>query len=387
MENFTFNNPTKLIFGRDTLDELKTEIPKYGSRILITYGGGSIKRNGIYDRTLDLLAALDMQIFELSGIEANPRLTTVYEGITLCREEKIDFILAIGGGSVIDATKAIAVGALYEGDVWDIITGQDEAKKALPFGTVLTIAATGSEMNPISVITNWETKEKLLWTSPYVYPTFSILDPVHTFSVPKEQTIYGAVDIMSHAMEHYFSAASNTPLNERMVESLLTTVMEATPKVLANPEDYEGRATLLFCGTMAFNGVLNQGMNGDWSTHVIEHAVSAVYDIPHGGGIGIIFPHWIHHHLDTTEKKMKQLAIRVFEVDPVGKSDREIAEEGLKRLRQTWDQFGAPNRLMDYQIDDQRLLEMASKAAPSGRIGGFAPSTLEDVTEILKSSL
>ncbi|MBD1373921.1 iron-containing alcohol dehydrogenase [Hazenella sp. IB182357] len=387
MDNFMFHNPTKLIFGRDTLQSLKAEIPQYGSRVLVTYGGGSIKRNGIYDQAMKLLAEMDAQVFELSGIEPNPRLSSVHKGIALCKEEKIDFILAIGGGSVIDATKAIAAGARYEGDIWEIITKKETAKQALPFGTVLTLAATGSEMNAGSVITNWETQEKIGWGAPCVYPQFSILDPSHTFSVPKDQTIYGIVDMMSHALEHYFSGSPHTPYNERMVEGLLTTVMETAPHALANLEDYESRETLLFCGTMALNGVINQGMNGDWATHSIEHAVSAVYDIPHGGGLAIIFPNWIRYNLDVTEAKMKQLAIRVFGVDPASKTDREIAEEGIDRLRQFWSEIGAPSRLADYDIDDKHLTEMAEKAAPSGKVGRFASCSTEDVEKILTMCL
>ncbi|MCS1350390.1 iron-containing alcohol dehydrogenase [Mechercharimyces sp. CAU 1602] len=387
MDNFTFHNPTKLIFGKDTLSSIKEEIPRFGKRVLLVYGGGSIKRNGIYERTLRYLADIGAEVTELSGIEPNPRLSSVHKGVELCHKHNINFILAIGGGSVIDATKAIAAGSHYDGDVWDIITKKAEAKSALPFGTVLTLAATGSEMNPGSVITNWETKEKIGWGAPCVYPQFSILDPTHTISVPKNQTIYGIVDMMSHALEHYFSASPNTPYNERMVESLLKTVMEISPTILADLENYEARETLLFCGTMALNGVINQGMNGDWATHGIEHAVSAVYDIPHGGGLAIIFPNWIRFNLDKTAPKMKQLAIRVFDVDPADKSDREIAEEGLERLRAFWKEIGAPSRLADYNIDDSQLEIMAQKATPSETVGRFVKCTQADVKEILRMSL
>jgi alcohol dehydrogenase YqhD (iron-dependent ADH family) len=387
MQSFVFHNPTKLIFGRDTLPALKEEVPKYGKKVLLVYGGGSIKRNGIYDRTMELLREIGAEVLELSGVEPNPRLTTVQKGIDICRREKVDFLLAVGGGSVIDATKAIAVGAVYEGNVWDIITRKAEAPGALPLGVVLTLAATGSEMNSGSVITNWETKEKLGWGSPHVYPRFSILDPVHTFTVPRDHTVYGIVDIMSHALEHYFSHAPNVPYNERMVEGLLATVIETAPKLLEDLENYEYRETILFCGTMALNGVLSQGMTGDWGTHRIEHAVSAVYDIPHGGGLAIIFPNWIRYVLDVATPKMKQLAVRVFGVDPAGKTDREIAEEGVERLRAFWSSIGAPSRLADYGIDDSQLELMAEKAAAGGLVGRFRPLQKEDVLEILKMSL
>src|SRR5690625_1664689 len=204
MDNFTFSNPTKLIFGKGQVDQLKTEIPQYGKRVLLIYGGGSIKKNGLYEQVVNLLEKIDAEVFELSGVEPNPRLSTAQKGIDICKNKNIDFILAVGGGSVIDCTKLIAAGATYDGDPWDIVTSKSPATNALPFGTVLTLAATGSEMNPSSVITNWDTKEKLGWGSSYVYPKFSILDPVNTYTVPKDQTVYGMVDIMSHVFEHYF---------------------------------------------------------------------------------------------------------------------------------------------------------------------------------------
>lgn len=387
MQDFVFHNPTRYIFGRNTLAQLKDEVPKYGKKILLVYGGGSIKKNGIYDQTLSYLNEANIEVHELAGVEPNPRLSTVHRGVEICKKEKIDFLLAVGGGSVIDATKAIAVGAKYDGDVWDIITKKVEPTDALPLGTVLTLAATGSEMNSGSVITNWETKEKLGWGSPLVFPKFSILDPKHTITVPRDQTIYGIVDIMSHVLEHYFSPAPNVPYNERMAEGLLTTVMETAPRLLQDLENYELRETILFCGTMALNGVISQGMRGDWGTHGIEHAVSAVYDIPHGGGLAIIFPNWIRYNLDQTTPKMKQLAIRVFGVNPEGKTDREIAEEGIDQLRAFWNSIGAPSRLADYDIDDRQLEIMAEKAVGKGTVGDFVPLKQQDVYEILKMCL
>ncbi|MBA4494458.1 iron-containing alcohol dehydrogenase [Paenactinomyces guangxiensis] len=387
MDTFVFHNPTKLIFGKGKLPALKEEVPVYGKKVLLVYGGGSIKRNGIYHETLQYLEEIDAEVLELAGVEPNPRLTTVQRGVEICKQEKVDFLLAVGGGSVIDATKAIAVGAKYDGNVWDIITKKVQPVDALPFGTVLTLAATGSEMNSGSVITNWETKEKLGWGTPLVYPKFSVLDPVHTFTVPRDQTVYGIVDMMSHALENYFSHSPNVPLQERMTESLLSTVIETAPKLLEDLENYEHRETIMFCGTMALNGMISQGMFGDWGTHGIEHAVSAVYDIPHGGGLAIIFPNWIRYNLDETTPKMKQLAVRVFNIDPAGKTDRQIAEEGIDQLRQFWSRIGAPSRLSDYGIDDSKLELMAQKAVDSGRVGRFKPLNKEDVLEILKMSL
>ena len=299
MENFTYQNPTKLIFGKGQLDQLKNEIPSYGNKVLFVYGGGSIKRNGLYDQVIGKLKEIHVKVFELSGVEPNPRISTVRKGVEICKTEGIDFILAVGGGSTIDCTKAIAAGAKYDGDAWDIVTKKTIVKEALPFGTVLTLAATGSEMNSGSVITNWETNEKYGWGSPHVYPRFSILDPVNTFTVPRNQTIYGIVDMMSHTFENYFHTTEHTDFQDRMCESLLKTVIETAPKLLDNLEDYEHRATMLYCGTMALNGMISMGYRGDWATHNLEHAVSAVYDIPHGGGLAILFPNWMKHVLSS----------------------------------------------------------------------------------------
>lgn len=388
MDNFIFHNPTKLIFGRGQLARLPKELARYGQRVLLVYGGGSIKRSGLYDQVVAVLREAGAQVHELPGVEPNPRLSTVRKGVEICKREQIDFILAVGGGSVLDCTKAIAVGAKYEGDVWDIITRKGRATGAVPFGTVLTLAATGSEMNPGSVITNWETQEKLGWGAPpYSFPAFSILDPVNTFTVPRDQTVYGVVDMMVHALEDYFHANPNTPLQDRWTEGLLRTVIEAAPKAVANPEDFEARETLLYCGTMALNGILGMGTDGDWATHSIEHAVSAFYDIPHGGGLAILFPNWMKYCLDANPGRFAQLAVRVFDVAAAGRSDREVGLEGIERLRQFWTSIGAPARLADYQIGADQIPAMAAKAAPRGEIGGFRKLTPADVAQIYEMSL
>jgi alcohol dehydrogenase len=387
MQNFTFWNPTKLIFGKGQLEQLKQEIPHYGKKVLVVYGGGSIKRSGLYDKVINLLNEIDAQVFELPGVEPNPRITTARKGVEICKSEGIDVLLAVGGGSVIDCTKLIAAGAKYDGDAWDLVTRKAAVKEALPFGTVLTLAATGSEMNSGSVITNWETNEKYGWGSPFTFPKFSILDPVHTFSVPRDQTIYGIVDMMSHVLEHYFHLEENTLFQDRMCESLLITVMETAPKLLENLESYEHRATILYSGTMALNGILNMGYRGDWATHNLEHAVSAVYDIPHGGGLAILFPHWMKHNLKVKPERFKQLAVRVFGVDPEGKSDEEAGLEGIQKLREYWNSIGAPARLADYNIDDSKLEIMADRAMVYGEFGNFTKLNREDVLTIYRESL
>ncbi|MDQ1001031.1 alcohol dehydrogenase YqhD (iron-dependent ADH family) [Neobacillus niacini] len=387
MQNFTFWNPTKLIFGKGQLEQLKSEIPRYGQKVLVVYGGGSIKRSGLYDKVINLLNEIDAQVFELPGVEPNPRITTARKGVEICKNEGIDVLLAVGGGSVIDCTKLIAAGAKYDGDAWDLVTRKAEVNEALPFGTVLTLAATGSEMNSGSVITNWETNEKYGWGSPYTFPKFSILDPVHTFSVPRDQTIYGIVDMMTHVLEHYFHLEENTLFQDRMCESLLITVMETAPKLLENLESYEHRATILYSGTMALNGILNMGYRGDWATHNLEHAVSAVYDIPHGGGLAILFPHWMKHNLKVKPERFKQLAVRVFGVNTEGKSAEEAGLEGIQKLRNYWNSIGAPARLADYNIDDNKLELMADRAMVYGEFGNFTKLNREDVLTIYRESL
>lgn len=389
MENFIYHNPTKLIFGKGQIEKLAGEVQPYGSRILIVYGGGSIKRNGIYDRVLEELKKINAEVFELSGVEPNPRISTVRKGVRICREQRIDFILAIGGGSTIDCSKAIAVGAVTDADMWDVVTKKEKPAGALPFGTILTLAATGSEMNSGSVITNWETNEKHGWGSPYTYPKFSILDPVHTFSVPRDQTIYGLVDMMSHVLEHYFHHEENTPIQDRWCEGILLTPIDVGPKLLADPENYAYRSTAMLGGTLALNNMLNLGYRGDWATHNLEHAVSAVHDIPHGGGLAILFPNWMRHVLDENNvHRFKQLAVRVFDVDTIGKSDKVVALEGIDKLREFWNELGAPSSLTDYDIDESTLEEMAEKTVVANpTFGNYRALTKKDSLEIFKESL
>lgn len=387
MRKFEFYNPTKLIFGQGTLEALKTEVPKYGKNVLLMYGGGSIKRSGLYDKVMAELSAIDAVVTELSGVEPNPRLSTVHKGVELCHEHNIDLILAVGGGSVLDCAKAVAVGAKYEGDMWDFVERKAAAQDALPLGTVLTMAATGSEMNSGSVITNEVTKEKMGWGSVYAFPAFSILDPENTFTLPRDQTVYGMVDIMSHVLEHYFHTDGNTPVQDGFCETLLRTVIETAPKLIEDLNNYELRETIMYCGTMALNGMVSMGFAGDWATHNIEHAVSAVYDIPHGGGLAILFPQWMKYNLDTDPARFRKLAVNVFGVDPAGKTDKEIGLEGIEALRSFWDSIGAPKTLADYDIDDSEIGSMADKAVRFGPFGNFRKLDREDVVEIYKMAL
>lgn len=386
MNIFLQHNPTKLYFGQGQISQLSTEIgPK---KVLVVYGGGSIKQNGVYEDVIEELKKAQATIFELPDVEQNPRLTTVHRGVEICKSQNIDILLAVGGGSVIDCTKAIAIGAKYDGDVWDLITRKAPIESALPIGTVLTLAATGSEMNPISVISNWETKDKLGWGSPLVFPRFSILDPTYTFSVSRKQTVYGIVDSMSHALEHYFHRTKNTPMIDGFIESLLRTAIETGPKLLDDLTSYDHRETMMYISTTAFNETLSNGTDGgDWATHRIEHAISAVYDIPHGGGLAILFPHWLEHVLEEDPSRAKMLAMNVFGISSEGKSDLEVAREGAKALRAFWDSLEAPNRLSNYDINDTDIELIIDKTFIKPGVGVYKELDRESVKDILIRSL
>ena len=387
MNDFTFYNPVKLIFGKDQLTKLATELPSYGKKLLVVYGGGSIKRNGLYDELMVVLNDIGMEVHELSGVEPNPRVSTARKGAEICKKHGIDVLLAVGGGSVIDCTKLIACAAKYDGDAWDFVSKKATPTEALPFGTVLTLAATGSEMNAGSVITNEETQEKYGWGSPLSFPKFSVLDPTYTMSVPKDQTIYGIVDMMSHIFEQYFNEATNTPVQDEMCEGVLRAIIENGPKLVEDLGSYELRETILIAGTLGLNGFLRLGYQGDWATHEIEHAVSAVYDIPHAGGLAILFPHWMRQNVKVNPERFAKLGIKVFDVDPTGKTVEEVAHEGIDCLSIFWSSIGAPETLAYYGIDDSKIEVMAEKATVNGAIGRFRKLGKQDVEEILRASL
>ncbi|KGR91696.1 butanol dehydrogenase [Ureibacillus massiliensis 4400831 = CIP 108448 = CCUG 49529] len=387
MNNFSFYNPVRLHFGKGQINQLEAELPQYGDKILVVYGGGSIKRNGLYDEVMTVLEKLNMKVFELSGVEPNPRVETVRKGVEICKTEDVDFVLAVGGGSVIDCSKLIVAGAKVDEDPWNIVLKKTQVTDALPLGTILTIAATGSEMNSGSVITNEETLEKYGWGSPHVFPKFSILDPTYTFTLPRNQTIYGIVDMMSHVFEQYFHNATNTPITDEMCEGVLRTVIETAPKLVNDLENYELRETILLAGTIALNGFLALGSRGDWATHNIEHAVSAVYDIPHGGGLAIIFPNWMKYNIHVNPERFARLAIKAFGVSAEGKTAEEIALEGIERLREFWISIGAPSRLADYEIDDSQMDTLVEKAMINGPFGNFSLLQANDVRKILEMSL
>jgi len=388
MKSFQFHNPTHIVFGEGSANQIGQLASKYGKTLLLVYGSASIKKSGLYDKTIKHLNDAGITVHELPNIEPNPRLSTVKKGIELCRTHNIDFILAVGGGSVIDASKAIAAGVPYEGDVWDFFTNKAIAKEALPLGTILTLSATGSEMNGSSVITNWEENLKRAFGSPLTYPKFSILDPTLTYTVPRNQTVNGAVDIMSHVFEQYFSLTENTPLQERFCESILQTVIENVEIALENPNDAAARANLMWCGTMALNGgQISVGMANDWASHGIEHEVSAIYDIPHGAGLAVIFPNWMKYVYEERVDRFVQYAQRVWGIDSAGKSDQEIALAGIQATRNFFTRIGAEARLADFGIGEEKLDRMAEEAVRYGAIGSFKRLEKQDIKAILELSL
>lgn len=385
MRNFVFHNPTKIIFGVDTTNEVGRESKNYGKRILLVIGQGSVKKIGLYDKVVKLLKEEELEIFELEGVKPNPRVDLVRKGINMVRENNIDLLLAVGGGSVIDTAKTIAAGLTYEGDVWDLFKYRKPIKPTIPIGVVLTLAATGSEMNGNAVISNLETQEKLAISSPYIYPKFSILDPKNTASVPLNHTLYGIVDILSHVFEQYFDRVDDAILQDRFAEAIMKTVIETTPKIIENPEDLNARATILWCGTNALNGIIGVGKEQDWASHAIEHAISAIYDIPHGLGLAIVFPHWMKYVLDVIPHKFANFARNVWGI--TGDDDFELGLKGIERLIDFYESIGVPTKLSKVGINDEKLEEMAEKATQFGPIGNTKKLTKEDVYKILQMCL
>ena len=367
--------------------KLVAEIATYGKNVLVVYGGGSIKQNGVYGAVMAELEKVGANIFELGGVEPNPRVETARKGVELCKQHAIDVVLAVGGGSVIDCVKLIAAGAKSDADAWDLVIRKVPTTDALPIGVVLTLAATGSEMNSGAVITNEATREKFGWGSPFTFPKFSILDPTFTFSVPKNHTVYGMVDIMSHCFEQYFHNATNTPITDEMTEGVLRTVINTAPKLIEDLENYDLRETILLAGTVGLNSFLSMGSRGDWGSHNIEHAVSAVYDIPHAGGLAILFPNWMRYNLQVNPSRFAQMATRVFGVETANKSEEQIALEGIDRLSAFWSSLGAPSRLADYDIDDSAFDKIVDHTLTNGPFGNFAKLQAEDVRKILEMSL
>lgn len=389
MNRFMYYNPTKLLFGKGQLENLPKELSPFGKRVLLVYGGGSVKRNGVYDAVMKQLSLAGAEVYNFAGVESNPRVSTVRKAAKMCKQENIDFVLALGGGSVIDCVKAIIVAARTDVDVWDIITRKVRATEGLPYGSIVTLAGTGAELSLTSVISNPETNDKRAWSSSFSRGQFAIVDPTMMKSVPLEHTVNGTIDAMSHVLEHYFNTAQNTPIQDQYCEAVLRTVIDVTPKMLANLENETYRETIAYASTLALSDQLNMGMIGDWGTHHIDHALSAVHDVSHGGGMAILFPHWMRYVLDeTTVARFKQLAVNVLQVETTDKTDMEIAREGIERLASIWDSWGAPTTLSDYDVPEDSLDLIARKTLETQpNCGNFRQLTEVDVRAILQAAL
>jgi alcohol dehydrogenase YqhD (iron-dependent ADH family) len=383
MKNFNFIAPTKILFGKNKVTELAGELKGY-KNILFAYGSGSIKKNGLYDNVVDQLKKAGVSFRELSGIQPNPRLNSVIEGVEICRKNNVDFILAVGGGSVIDCCKAIAAGVPYDGDPWDFTIRKAEVKAPLPLGTILTLAATGTEMNGNAVISRDDTKEKRALSSDSLRPKFSILDPVHTFTVNRWQTAAGTVDIMSHIFEQYFTPDRGTFVQDAIAEAILRTCIEYGPRALEKPDDYEARANLMWSSSLALNGLTVTGkMSGDWATHQIEHELSAVNDLTHGAGLAILFPVWMEYVLDERRAfKFAQMARNVFGI--TDGDDMAAAKKGIEAVREFFASLEMPSTLREVGITSGHFEHMAKQATIFGPIGFFKRLGTGQVKEILE---
>lgn len=387
MENFVYNTPTKLIFGKGAVKNLPEVLKPLGNRILLTYGGGSIKKIGLYDKVKDLLS--DFEIYELGGIEPNPKYSTsVLSGVKLCKEHNIDTVLAVGGGSVLDCSKAICAGALYDGEPWDLISYKVKAKDALPLVDILTLAATGSEYDSGCVISRTETNDKVGYLDEHLFPYASILDPEYTFSVSKKQTAAGAADAINHIMEQYF-CEKHSDLADGMCESAIKSLIKNAKVALSEPDNYDARAEFMVDCSLACNGILSIGNSySGWPCHGIEHALSAYYDITHGEGLAIITPRWMKHILnDKTIERFVSFGTHIFGIDP-SLPESEIAEKTIDSVYKLFESFGMPMNLKDVGIDEEKIDEMAAHIADNeGLDNAWAPLSQKDIAEILTDSL
>ena len=387
MQNFDYMTPTRLVFGENAIEKLPAVMGAIAKRVLLAYGGGSIKKIGLYDRVKELLK--DFEITELSGIQPNPKYDpSVLDGVRLCKENDIEVILAVGGGSVLDCTKAIAAGAKYDGDPWDLISYKVKAQAALPIVDILTLAATGSEYDCGGVISRTETNDKIGYMDPLLFPVCSFLDPRYTFSVSKKQTAAGCADAMNHIIEQYFCEDS-TLLNDGFCEAGLKSLMANAKSCLANPEDYRARAEMMFACTLGCNGIYSLGNSpSGWPCHGIEHALSAYYDITHGEGLAIITPRWMEHILsERTLERFVKYGINVFDIDTT-LTGMEIAHKAIEMTYAFFEEIGIPMHLREVGIGEERIDEMAHHIAVNeGLENAYVPLSEQDIKEILVASL
>lgn len=384
MNDFVFQNTVKVYFGKDQLRNLGPELKKYGTKVLLTYGGGSIKKMGLYDKVVKEIKEAGLSLVEFGGIEPNPRVESVNAAAELCRKEKVDVILAVGGGSTLDASKFIAASTFYSGDAWDLVIGEAQFTKALPLVTILTLSATGSEMNSGGVITKWSTHEKYGNGHPIMLPKASFLDPSNTYSVNAYQTACGAADIMSHVIEQYFNLEKDLDITDAMMEGILKSVIHYAPIAIKDPTNYEARANLMYNSTWALNGFVRGSKKQAWTVHPIEHELSAYYDITHGLGLAIVTPRWMRYCLDeTTVSRYVRFGVEVFGID-AKKAPMDIANEAIQKL---YDFFfvtlGLDSSLSAIKIDQTYFKDMARKACDDSEIAGFKTLKPKDVEAIL----
>jgi alcohol dehydrogenase YqhD (iron-dependent ADH family) len=383
MTTFNFFTPTKIFFGENAVKNLGDQLKGVGKNILFSYGGGSIKKNGVYDAVVRILKEENKNIFELSGIMANPRTEKVYEGIKICKDNDIDFILAAGGGSVLDCSKFIAAGAGTDKDFWEtFFIKREDCKAALPLGTILTMAGTGSEMDPAGVITHWESNQKIPYEHPLLFPRFSILDPVYTYSLPKNQLINGAIDTLSHIFEVYFSKPDVSNVSDDISEGIIKNVIENLTVAVKNQKDYSARANLMWASSLAVSGVVRAGKEMDWMSHQIEHALSACYDIPHGAGLAVVQPNYLKYIYKNAPGKFARFAKNIWNIDGNGRREEEIALEGIEKTRAYFKSIGAPVTLQEVGIPESSIDLLAGKTNPYPT--SYAKKmSVQDVKEIL----
>jgi alcohol dehydrogenase YqhD (iron-dependent ADH family) len=391
MVNFDFKNTTRIIFGKGTVEKAGPVIKDYkGSKVLLHFGGGSIKKSGLYDKVKKSLASAGLEVVELGGVVPNPRLSLVKEGIKICREKNLDFILAVGGGSVIDSAKGIGVGAVYDGDVWDFYTDKASPKKTLPVATILTLPAAGSESSYSSVVTNEDGALKRPLDNDVIYPVFSILDPENTYSLPPYQTACGISDMLVHVIERYFTRELNVALTDRLCEATMKTIIDNAPKALAKPNDYDVRAEIMWSGSVAHCNLLNTGRIGDWASHMIEHELSAVNDVAHGAGLAVLVPNWMKYNYKHDPQRFVQFVVRVFNIEENFHNPEETILNGIQALRNFFTSIGMPATLKEIGIGEehfQKIAEKTKKFDPKkGTVGNFNPLTNNDIVEILRLS-
>lgn len=378
MKNFEFYNPVKILFGEGQIDKIPQEIVPY-STVLLTYGGGSIKRNGVYDKVISALK--DKRVIEFGGIEPNPRYETLIKAVKLAREHHVDFVLAVGGGSVIDGTKFIVASILFEGEPWDIVSKGIKVVKAIPFGAVLTLPATGSEMNAGAVISREATKEKYAFGSPAVYPKFSVLDPTTTFSLPQHQVANGIVDAFAHVLEQYLTYPSDSPIQDRFAEGILQTLIEVGPKTLENPTDYDLRANFMWSCTMALNGLISTGVPTDWATHMIGHELTAFFGLDHGVTLAIIYPALLNELIEFKHDKLIQFGQRVLNLS--GNDLR--AERVIYETEKFFRSLGVKTRLPEHGISFTDTKPVIDRFTARGwKLGENKNITPDIVEKILK---